>query len=198
MPHKKRKRINKIKRKKRDKKKANEPAKERCLAYKEYLEPFQSIIEEEYKPQSSSLYRWVHNPIISDDFKPQIFQDCNPNTPENLLKPSKDDPKAVVLGYTDWFTLSHYVTPEDAIKEWKHLLEKRIKGKSEEKTKSQVDNWIRNKGDHIVKVDYTPETAIVGPSGDGIHKQVFLFEDVDASSLIDTSFSPIKLIYDAT
>lgn len=70
---------------------------------------------------------------------------------------------------------------------------KRIEGKSEEKKKIQVDNWIKNKGDHIVKVDYTPETAIVGPDEDGIHKQVFLFEDIDASSLIDTNFSPIKI-----
>lgn len=193
MPHKKRKRINKIKRKKRDRGKANKQATKRSLAYKEYLEPFQNIIEEEYKPQSLSLYRWVHNPIISDDFKPQIFQDCNPNTPERLIKPSENDPKEVVLEYTSWFTLSHYVTPDDAINEWKHFLNKLIKGKSEEKKKIKIDNWIRNKGDHIVKLDYTPETAIVGPNGDGIHKQVFLFEDVDASSLVDDSFSPIKI-----
>ena len=64
MPHKKRKRINKIKRKKRDKRNANKQANKWVLAYKEYLEPFQNIIEEEYKPQSLSLYRWVHNPII--------------------------------------------------------------------------------------------------------------------------------------
>lgn len=193
MPHKKRKRINKIKRKKRDKRNANKQANKWVLAYNEYLEPFQKIIEEEYKPQSLSLYRWVHNPIIPDDFKPQIFQDCNPNTPEGLIKPSEDDPKEVILEYTNWFTLSHYITPDEALNHWKYLLAKRIEGKSEEKKKIQVDNWIKNKGDHIVKVDYTPETAIVGPYEDGIHKQVFLFEDIDASSLIDTNFSPIKI-----
>lgn len=43
------------------------------LAYSEYLTPFEEVIYKQYKPDDISLYRWVHNPMVEDDFKPQIF-----------------------------------------------------------------------------------------------------------------------------
>ncbi len=55
MAHKKRKRINKLKRKKKAAKQNKQPK----LAYGDYLEPYLGIIEEEYKRQNVSLFRWV-------------------------------------------------------------------------------------------------------------------------------------------
>ena len=115
MAHKKRKRINKLKRKKKAAKQNKQPK----LAYGDYLEPYLGIIEEEYKRQNVSLFRWVHYPLIPDDFKPQIFQENNPNTPEGLKIPPADAPKEVISDYTGWFTLSHFASSDDAIREWK-------------------------------------------------------------------------------
>jgi hypothetical protein len=36
---------------------------------------------------------------------------------------------------------------------------------------------------------------MVGPQKDDVHKQVFLFENVDAASLIDKAFKPVKIEY---
>jgi hypothetical protein len=117
MPHKVRRKINRIKQKEKAKKKALKKERKQILAYNDYLKPFLKIIQEEYKPDNVSLYRWVHNPFSSDDFKPQIFQDSNPNTPEGLKVPSDDAPKEVILEYTNYFTLSNYTTQEDAVNE---------------------------------------------------------------------------------
>lgn len=201
MAHKKRRKIFLIKQKKKNQKKAVGQDVKYVLAYNEYLEPFLDVIEEEYKPKNISLYRWVHNPISSDDFKPQVFQENNPNSPEDIKIPPADAPKDVILEYTDWFTLSSYVTSDAAIKEWCDTLTRRLKRKkTEESRKAEIEKWIRNKGEYVVKVDYTEETAMVGPQDDGIHKQAFVFEGIDAASLVDQAFKPIKIEYydDAT
>lgn len=66
-------------------------------------------------------------------------------------------------------------------------------GKPEEKIKRIVDKWVRDKGKYVVKVDYTENVALVGPQNDGVYKQVFLFEGVDAASLVDKSVEPIEI-----
>lgn len=58
---------------------------------------------------------------------------------------------------------------------------------------AEIKKWISKKGQYIIKVDYTPETAIVGPQEDGTHKQALLYSDVDVETLIDKTFEPIKI-----
>lgn len=200
MTHKTQKRISKIKKKRKAKRKALKKNERRRLAHSAFLEPFLDYIIEEYKPVNISLFRWVHNPTISDDFKPQIFQENSPIAPEEIKIPPADAPKKVIFDYTDRFTLSNYVTIEDAKAEWNNTLGRRLKGKPEERKKSIIEKWIKSKGEYVVKVDYTEDTAIVGPqSDDGAHKQAFLFEGIDGASLIDKTFKPIKIeYYDAT
>lgn len=195
MAHKVRKRINKIKRKKKVRQKAVRERQKQMLAHNDYLEPFLDVIEEEYKPMDISLYRWVHNPLNSDDFKPQIYQESNPVSPEDVKVPPADASKAVILEYTDRFTLSNYTTPENAINEWVNTIKRRTKGKSEAKKQAIIEKWKKAKGQYVVKVDYTQETAIIGPQDDSIHKQAFLFEGVAGASLIDKAFQPIKIEY---
>ena len=42
-------------------------------------------------------------------------------------------------------------------------------------------------------MDYAENVALVGPQNDGVYKQVFLFEGVDAASLVDKSVEPIEI-----
>lgn len=165
------------------------------LAYMNYLEPFYGVIEKEYACENISLYRWVSNPIASDDFKPQIFQTRISSSPEDLKRPETNAPKEIILDYVGWFTLSNFTTLEHAIAEWQRLLKQRLRGKSEKKRSGIIEKWMQNKGEYVVKVNYTPDTAMIGPKDDGIHKQAFLFEGVDGSSLVDKAFEPVKIEY---
>ena len=174
-------------------KKVSNSVKQRKLAHMEELAPFLSIIEEEYKPINISLYRWMHVPQNQDDYRPQIFQESNPMCPEQLGVPPVDAPRGVILDYVSWFSLSNFVSVESATEEWRRILSKRISNVSEKKILAEIKKWISKKGQYIIKVDYTPETAIVGPQDDGTHKQALLYSDVDVETLIDKTFEPIKI-----
>ena len=169
------------------------------LAYHDHLEPFLSAIESDNKPQDISLYRWVHQPYIEDDFKPQIFQESNPNSPDTLKRPQEGAPKEVIDEYTKWFTLSHFITEQDAINEWHRNLNKNLsKAKSPEKRQGAINKWITSKGDYIAKINYTKDCGLIGPSEDAVHKQVYIYSGVDVVSLIDKDYIPIKIdSYDA-
>lgn len=169
------------------------------LAHYTYLAPFLSTIESEYTCQDISLYRWSHYPYIADDFKPQIFQDSNPNSPESLEVPSKDAPKDIILAYTSWFTISHYTTEQAAIDEWNRSLNKRLQKAKPNKRDKVKSDWIRGKGEYIIKIDYSKADGLVGPADDGIHKEVFIYDGVDIARLVDKDYTPIKISsYDAT
>ncbi len=164
------------------------------LVHFQNLEPYLDVIEKEYKSEDVTLYRWMHCPPIPDDFKPQIFQENNPIGVDDLACPDADAPDEVKLEYVGRFTLSGFVTPEDAVDEWKRNLCKRTeKVKDVEKKRQKTEKWIADKGQYVYKVDYTVDSAMVGPQNDGIHKQAFLFEGVDPETLIDSAFKPIKI-----
>lgn len=164
------------------------------LAHSQNLEPYLDVIEKEYKPEDVTLYRWMHCPPIPDDFKPQIFQENNPNSVEDLVCPDPDAPDEVKLEHVGRFTLSGFVTPEDAVDEWKRNLHKRTeKVKDADRKQKKIEKWIADKGQYVYKVDYTIDTAMVGPRGDGVHKQVFLFDGIEPRDLIDPTFEPIKI-----
>lgn len=165
----------------------------RKLANGEYLASFLDVIYEEYAPDNVSLYRWVHNPIIPDDFKPQIFQSVTPFSPDDLSIPASDAPKEVVLEHTSWFTLSHFVNLEEAVKAWYTSLNNLLKKAKPEKKNKIIERWIGKKGQYVVKVDYTKSAGLIGPQGDGIHKEMFPYKDVDVTSLIDNTFQPFKI-----
>ena len=166
----------------------------RVLAYSQNLEPYLDVIGKEYKSEDVTLYRWMHFPPIPDDFKPQIFQENNPIGVDDLACPDADAPDEVKLEYVGRFTLSGFVTPEDAVDEWKRNLSKRTeKVKDVDKKRQKTEKWIADKGQYVYKVDYTVDTALVGPQSDGIHKQAFLLEGVDPETLIDSAFKPIKI-----
>lgn len=163
------------------------------LANSEYLAPFKDVIYEEYHPENVSLYRWGHHPNISDDFKPQIFQETSSMSVDMLKEPSGDAPKVVKLEYTSWFTLSNFISLEEAIKAWQSNLGKLLKKEKPDKRDKIVKRWIDKKGQYVMKIDYTEEAGLIGPQGDGIHKEFFPFQDVNIGSLVDRSFQPAKI-----
>lgn len=165
----------------------------RKLAHHEYLMPFLDVIYEEYIPEDVSLYRWVHNPMVEDDFKPQIFQSITSSSPDDLVAPASDAPKEIVLQYTSWFTLSHFVTLEKAVEAWRAGLDGILKKTKPEKKDKAIERWIEKKGQYVAKIDYTELAGLIGPQDDGIHKEVFPYKDIDVASLIDKTFQPFKI-----
>lgn len=163
------------------------------LAYDEYLHPYKEVIYEHYKPTAVSLYRWVHDPNVPDDFKPQIFQDISTISPEKMKAPEVDALEEAILQYTSRFTLSHFVTPDEAMKAWQQSLGNLLKKVKPEKQAEKTENWIKKKGQYVVKINYTEESGLIGPQTDGSHKEIFLYEETDVASLIDRTFPPIKI-----
>lgn len=182
-----------IMRKRKERRKKQKMQERRVLAHEEYLTPFLDVIYEEYVPENVSLYRWVHNPMVADDFKPQIFQSVTSSSPDDLLIPASDAPKGVVLQHTSWFTLSHFVTLEEAVKAWRVSLNGILKKTKPEKKNKAIERWIEKKGQYVAKIDYTESAGLIGPQGDGIHKEVFPYENIDVASLIDKTFQPFKI-----
>lgn len=163
------------------------------LANYEYLAPFKEVIYESYRPENVSLYRWGHHPNNNDDFQPQIFQEVSSMSVDMLEEPSADAPKEVILEYTSWFTLSNFITLEDAINAWQSNLDKILKKVKPTKREKAIQRWIEKKGQYVMKIDYTEESGLIGPQGEGIHKEYFPFQDVDIASLVDKSFQPVKI-----
>ena len=166
----------------------------RVLAHLQNLEPYLDVIEREYLAEDITLYRWMHCPPIDDDFRPQIFQESNPIGVDDLQCPDVDAPDEVKLEHVGKFTLSGFVTLQDAVDEWKRNLHKRTeKVKDADRKQKKIEKWIADKGQYVYKVDYTIDTAMAGPRGDGVHKQVFLFDGIEPRDLIDPTFEPIKI-----
>lgn len=82
---------------------------------------------------------------------------------------------------------------EEAIKAWQSNLGKLLKKEKPDKRDKIVKRWIDKKGQYVMKIDYTEEAGLIGPQGDGIHKEFFPFQDVNIGSLVDRSFQPVKI-----
>lgn len=183
----------KLMRKRKERRKKQKMQERRVLTHEEYLTSFLDVIYEEYVPENVSLYRWVHNLMVADDFKPQIFQCVTSSSPDDLLVPASDAPKEVVLQYTSYFTLSHFVTLEEAVKAWRVSLNGILKKTKPEKQSKAIERWIEKKGQYVAKIDFTESAGLIGPQGDGIHKEFFSYKDIDVASLIDKTFQPFKI-----
>lgn len=178
----------KLKKKRHKAKERKKKMNKRILAHLNFLRPFLQTIEKEYKSMYKEAYRWMHMPRIKDDFRPQIFQENDSRTPEEIRPPLVDAPNGIILKYVDLFTLSNYDTSENAEKAYRYWVEK-LRNKS---TKA-LEEFIQNKGDYIVKVNYTEDVAILNEPDKKGHFQALMFENVDYENLIDKTFVPIKI-----
>lgn len=161
------------------------------LKYAEYLAPFAETIFSHYTMREVSLYRWMHNPEIPDDFLPQIFQENDPRSLDMLAVPELDDPDDVILRtYVDYFTFSNFDTLEHAEKEYVRWIDHFGKRKNSDE---KIKTWIKNKGLFIEKINYTLGTALIGETENNGHTQTLLMDGVDPVDLVDRSFEPYKI-----
>lgn len=164
------------------------------LKYGEYLNPFIDVINRHFTRANVSLYRWMHNPEIADDFLPQIFQENDPRSVEELEVPSLDAPDDIILqSYVDYFTYSNFETLKDAESEYLKWVSKFSKRKN---ATIIIQNWINSKGLYIEKVDYSEDTALIGEKDPNGHIEVLLAEGVNFEDLIDKSYEPYKIDID--
>lgn len=166
----------------------------KILANSSYLTSCIDVIYKQYKPEDVSLYRWTHNPITEDDFKPQIFQSVSSMSEDDLSIPDIDAPDEVKLEYASWFTLSNFDTPENAVSAWQNRLDNMLKKcKTPEKKEKEIEKWVKKKGQYVTQINYTKESGLIGPCDDDIHKEFFPFEGANIELLIDKDFPPIKI-----
>ena len=181
----------KKKRKKETKKGIQVHKKDSCeLSYLKFLSPFMEIIQDEYKPCNREAYRWSHIPMIDDDSKPQIFQDCDSRNIEQMMVPNSDAPRIIINQYVNSFTISNFDTYEHAETKYLEIIQ-RMKRKNHYEEK--IENFIKQKGTHIIKVNYTPDTAIVNEPDKTGHFQALLFENINLNDLVDESVQPRRI-----
>lgn len=162
------------------------------IRYQEHLQDYMDVIDECFKAEDVSLYRWIHDPLEDDDFKPQVFQENNPLSVEQLMVPDVDTPKEVKLEYISNFCLSHFTTEKSAELEYLKAFEKRSKNKSEDRYRKIKENFIRKKGEYIQKINYTVDSALIGPDNNN-HRDVLLMEDCNPQELIDKDYKPKRI-----
>lgn len=162
------------------------------VKYQEHLQNYMDVIKECFSRENVSLYRWIHDPLENDDFEPQIFQESNPMSLEQLTVPDVDTPKDVKLDYVSNFCLSHFTSEKAAQEEYLKAFEKRAKNKPEDRYRKIKENFIRKKGEYIQKIDYTPESALIGPDNNN-HRDVLLMKDCNPRELIDKSYKPKRI-----
>jgi hypothetical protein len=143
------------------------------------------VIDAKYEAKDVSLYRWSHNPLVDDDNLPQIFQELDSRSVDDLLVPALDDPIEVKEEYVSKFTLSCFDTPENAEKLYHRLTEKR--------SAERIKKFEEQKGNYIVKVDIKKDNALKDATRDNGHTQILLREGVRIDDLIDNDFRPIKI-----
>lgn len=186
----KKKHVKLLKRKIKIKAKASQLEQRIKLKYSEYLDPFMDVIDNHYKPQDISLFRWMHSPEIPDDFLPQIFQESDARNVDSLDVPSVDDPEYVILDYVDYFTLSNFDSIESAEKRYNDVIKNFSKRKDADE---RIKNFIKNKGIYVEKINYTKSTALVCDSDSNGHIQTLIMEGVNVEDLVDRNFEPYKI-----
>jgi hypothetical protein len=113
---------------------------------------------------------------------------------KSFVKPDEQAAKGVWIEYAESFTLSNYVTEHHALQAYYEMIDRfRKRYQESQKAAKVIQSFLSNKGDHIVKVNYTPETAIVGPINEKGHFDAILKEGVQMKDLVDKTYKPIKI-----
>jgi hypothetical protein len=130
--------------------------------------------------------------LIDDDGKPQVMQSNKPI--KSFVKPEEQADNDVWIEYAENFTLSNYDTERHALQAYNEVIDRfRQRYQEPQKAAKVIQSFQSNKGDHIVKVDYTPETAIVGPINEKGHFDAILKEGIQMKDLVDKTYKPIKI-----
>lgn len=162
----------------------------RELQHSDLLSKFQSYIDEEYKRGEIALYRWAHNPYTADDFTPQIFQSFSTRDINDIYIPPVDDNKKRIKGYVEYFTLSHFMTEQQAIDKYKNVINNLLNSDHPEKVK----DFMENKGQYVQRCKYGENDVLYGsPNAEG-HVNVLPCMGLDPDKVIDTTYTPVKIV----
>lgn len=192
--------MSKPKRRKRSKKRKREKLRKRIrkilqrrnreLQHSDLLSKFQTYIDEEYHRGNITLYRWAHSPYTDDDFRPQIFQSFSDRDISEIYVPSPTDKRNKVAQYVRWFTLSHYLTEEQAISNYKNIVSKLRTSDHPER----VSGFKESKGMYVTKCYYTENDALYGNADENGHIDILLCNGFDPKRVVDTTYTPVKIV----
>ena len=162
----------------------------RELQHSDLLDKFSRFIEEEYQRGEITLYRWSHNPIIGDDFLPQVFQSSSDIEITDIEVPSPTDSKKEIRHYVNYFTLSHFISEQQAIEEYNRIKENIINSDHPER----FVGFVENKGSYVQKVDYEEDDIMYSQPDKRGHINALPCVGMDPQRVIDTTYIPVKLI----
>lgn len=162
----------------------------RELQYAELLSKFQSYIDDHYHRGSITLYRWTHDPYTGDDFRPQIFQSFSDRDITEYDVPSPTGSLKKVASYVGRFTLSHYLTEEQAIAKYMELVSALTNSDHPER----IDGFKENKGTFVTRCNYSEEDALYGEVEENGHVNILLCNGFDPQRVVDTTYTPVKIV----
>ena len=163
---------------------------EKELQHSELLDQFRAFIDKEYHSGEMTLFRWVHDPYTADDFKPQIFQSFSDRDISEVRVPSPTGSEKKIKSYVERFTLSHFLTEQQAIAKYREQLE--ILQNSDHP--ERVEGFKDNKGTYVQKCRYGERDALYGKPGDGGHIDILPLRGLYPERVIDTTYTPVKIV----
>lgn len=162
----------------------------RELLHSDLLYQFSQFIEDEFQRGEITLYRWSHNPIIGDDFLPQIFQSTSDIDITDVEVPSPTDSKKKIKHYVNYFTLSHFISEQQAVDEYNRIKDNILNSDHPER----IEGFIENKGSYVQKVDYEEDDIMYAQPDQRGHINTLPCVGMDPQRVIDTTYIPVKLI----
>lgn len=163
---------------------------DRELQHSELLSQFMAYINEEYHRGEITLYRWTHDPYTADDFKPQIFQSFSLRDISEIHVPSPAGSKKKIKKYVDHFTLSHFISEQQAFDNYLEQIERLASSNHPER----VEGFKEDKGTFIQKCNYGENDIFYGKPEESGHINVLLCRGFNPQKVIDTTYTPVKIV----
>ena len=163
---------------------------ERELQHSELLGQFRTFIDKEYHSGEMTLFRWIHDPYTADDFKPQIFQSSSDRDISEVRVPSPTGSEKRIKSYVNRFTLSHFLTEQQAIAKYREKLDILQNSNHPE----SVEAFKENKGTYVQKCCYGERDALYGNPNDEGHIDILPLRGLNLGRVIDTTYTPVKIV----
>lgn len=165
------------------------------LEHASILSNYADVIRTEYTLKDKEGFRWVHDPLEGIDSLPQKFQ--NPEFKEDdIALPPKDASKEAIEEFinSDYFTLSHFETTEQAESAYWKALKGRLDKVKETKRKRIIEKFKARKGSYIQKVHYRYGDALIGKTNENGHFNILPRRGLTINDVIDLSYKPQEIV----
>lgn len=163
---------------------------DRELQHSDLLNQYKAFIDREYHSGEMTLFRWAHDPYTADDFKPQIFQSFSDRDISEIQVPSPTGSEKRIKSYVERFTLSHFLTEEQARGKYEEVIS--ILQNSDHP--ESVEGFKAKKGTYIQKCNYSENDALYGTPNDEGHIDILPLRGLKPERVIDTTYKPVKIV----